>query len=50
MKTKLIFLTFSLLLAFCCTQIATAQQVVAYKIPGMGDAIVKNDIPYLTTP
>lgn len=49
MKTKISFLTFSLLLAFCCTQ-TTIAQVVAYKVPGMEDVIVKNDIPYLTTP
>jgi dienelactone hydrolase len=49
MKTKLSILTFSLLLAFCCTQTATAQ-VVAYKAPGMEYVIVKTDIPYLTTP
>jgi len=49
MKTKLSILTFSLLLAFCFTETATAQ-VVAYKVPGMEDVIVKNDIPYLTTP
>jgi hypothetical protein len=46
---KIIILAFSLHLAFCCTQTATAQ-VVAYKVPGMEDVIVKNDIPYLTTP
>jgi dienelactone hydrolase len=50
MKTKISILTFSLLLAFCCNQTTTAQQVVAYKVPGMEDVIVKNDIPYLTTP
>ena len=49
MKTKISILTFSLLLAFCCTQTASAQ-VVAYTVPGMEDVIVKNDIPYLTTP
>lgn len=50
MQTKISILTFALLLAFCCTQTSTAQQVVAYKVPGMEDVIVKNDIPYLTTP
>ena len=50
MQTKISNLIFSLLLAFCCLQIASAQQVVAYKVPGMEDVIVKNDIPYLTTP
>lgn len=50
MKTKISTLTFSLLLALCCTQTVTAQQVVAYQVPGMEDVIVKSDIPYLTTP
>ena len=50
MTTKISFLNFSLLLAFCCTQTAIAQQVVAYKVPGMEDVIVKNDIIYQTTP
>lgn len=48
MNQKLSILTFSLLLALCGTQTVTSQ-VVAYKVPGMEDVIVKTDIPYLTT-
>jgi dienelactone hydrolase len=46
---KLLILTYTLLLIFCYTQISTAQQVVAFKVPGMEDVIVKKNISYMSS-
>jgi dienelactone hydrolase len=50
MKKRFLPLTIAAVMAFCFTQTTTAQQVVAYKVPGMEDVIVKNDIAYLSAP
>ena len=50
MKTcKLMFLTFSLFLVTVCFQKTIGQSIVALKLPGMDNVIVKKDIPYIKT-
>jgi dienelactone hydrolase len=50
MKTCTInLLTFTLLLVMVSCQLASSQNVVGLNLPGMDNAIVKNNIPYIKT-